>query len=96
MGLPPQPPGDGHSLAVDPRYIPLGAPLWLDTTDPLVPGSPLRRLVIAQDTGSAIKGIVRGDFFWGTGDRAGKRAGKMKQPGRIFILLPRTGISPGR
>ena len=50
-------------MAVDRRYIPLGAPLWLDTTDPLVPGSPLRRLVIAQDTGGAIKGIVRGDFF---------------------------------
>ena len=86
----------GHSLAVDRRYIPLGAPLWLDTTDPLVPGSPLRRLVIAQDTGGAIKGIVRGDFFWGAGDRAQKGAGKMKQPGRIFILLPRSGISPGR
>ena len=86
----------GHSMAVDRRYIPLGAPLWLDTTDPLVPGSPLRRLVIAQDTGGAIKGIVRGDFFWGAGDRARRGAGKMKQPGRIFIFLPRSGISPGR
>ncbi len=86
----------GHSLAVDRRYIPLGAPLWLDTTDPLVPGSPLRRLVIAQDTGGAIKGVVRGDFFWGAGDRARNGAGKMKQPGRFFILLPRSGASPGR
>jgi len=86
----------GHSLAVDQRYIPLGAPLWLDTTDPLVPGSPLRRLVIAQDTGGAIKGIVRGDFFWGAGDRARSGAGKMKQPGRFFILLPRRGVSSGQ
>ena len=86
----------GHSLAVDRRYIPLGAPLWLDTIDPLVPGSPLRRLVIAQDTGGAIKGVVRGDFFWGAGERARNGAGKMKQPGRFFILLPRTDISPGR
>ncbi len=86
----------GHSLAVDRRYIPLGAPLWLDTTDPLSPGSALRRLVIAQDTGGAIKGVVRGDLFWGSGDRARNGAGKMKQPGRIFILLPRRGVGPGR
>ena len=85
----------GHSLAVDRRYIPLGAPLWLDTTDPLVPGAPLRRLVIAQDTGGAIKGVVRGDFFWGAGDWARNSAGKMKQPGRFYILLPRSGSSSG-
>ena len=85
----------GHSLAVDRRYIPLGAPLWLDTADPLVPGAPLRRLVIAQDTGGAIKGVVRGDFFWGSGDRARNGAGKMKEPGRFYILLPRSGSSSG-
>ena len=85
----------GHSLAVDRRYIPLGAPLWLDTTDPLVPGAPLRRLVIAQDTGGAIKGVVRGDYFWGAGNRARNGAGKMKQIGRLYILLPRRSASSG-
>ena len=84
----------GHSLAVDRRYIPLGAPLWLDTTDPLVPGAPMRRLVIAQDTGAAIKGVIRGDFFWGAGDRARRSAGKMRQLGRLYIFLPRTAAPP--
>ena len=85
----------GHSLAVDRRHIPLGAPLWLDTTDPLMPDAPLRRLVIAQDTGGAIKGVVRGDLFWGSGDRARNGAGKMKQTGRFYIFLPRSGSSSG-
>jgi len=84
-----------HSMAVDRRFIPLGAPLWLDTTDPLMPGVPLRRLVIAQDTGGAIKGVVRGDLFWGAGDRAREGAGKMKQPGRYYILLPRAATPAG-
>ncbi len=79
----------GRSLAVDRRLIPLGVPIWLDTTDPLQPGEPLRRLVIAQDTGSAIKGPLRGDLFWGFGPRAALRAGLMKQPGHYFLLLPR-------
>ncbi len=79
----------GRSLAVDRRHIPLGVPIWLDTTDPLDPGAPLRRLVIAQDTGSAIKGPVRGDLFWGFGTRAALKAGLMKQPGHYFLLLPR-------
>ncbi len=79
----------GRSLAVDRRYIPLGLPVWLDTTDPLDPGQPLRRLVITQDTGSAIKGPVRGDLFWGFGAAAATRAGLMKQPGRYFLLLPK-------
>lgn len=79
----------GRSLAVDRHYLPLGIPIWLDTTDPLAPGEPLRRLVIAQDTGSAIKGPVRGDLFWGFGAGAATRAGLMKQPGRYFLLLPR-------
>ena len=78
----------GRSLAVDRRYIPLGLPVWLDTTDPLN-GDPLRRIVITQDTGSAIKGPVRGDLFWGFGEAAATRAGLMKQPGRYFLFLPK-------
>jgi membrane-bound lytic murein transglycosylase A len=79
-----------RSIAVDPRFVPLGAPLWLDTSAP-VPGGdqPLRRLVIAQDTGGAIKGPVRGDVFWGTGERAEHIAGHMRSRGRWFVLLPR-------
>jgi len=75
-------------LAVDRTVIPLGAPLWLETTDPLYPGRPLRRLVVAQDTGSAITGAVRGDLFWGAGEAAEAAAGSMKQLGRYFLLLP--------
>ncbi|CAA7621922.1 murein transglycosylase A [Magnetospirillum sp. UT-4] len=76
-----------RSLAVDNRYIPLGVPLFLDTVDPA--GRPLRRLVMAQDTGGAIKGPVRGDFFWGAGEAAFEKAGRMKSPGRYWLLLPR-------
>ncbi len=79
----------GRSLAVDTRYIPLGLPLWLDTTMPGQDAGPLQRLMLAQDTGSAIKGPVRGDFFWGTGDGALEYAGRMKSRGRYFLLLPR-------
>lgn len=79
----------GRSLAVDTRYMPLGLPVWLDTTHPARDAGPLRRLVIAQDTGSAIKGPVRGDFFWGTGDAALEHAGRMKHQGRYYLLLPR-------
>jgi len=78
----------GRSLAVDRRYVPLGAPLWLMTHDPLDAAKPFQRLMIAQDTGGAIRGVVRGDIFFGPGDRAAKRAGNMKRPGRYFILLP--------
>ena len=79
----------GRSLAVDPRHVPLGLPLWLDTVWPAAPERPLRRLVVAQDTGGAIKGEVRGDFFWGTGAAALAQAGKMKSRGRYFLLLPK-------
>ena len=79
----------GRSLAVDRRYIPLGTPIWLDTTDPVNTSDPLRRLVVAQDTGSAIKGPVRGDLFWGFGATAATKAGLMKQTGRYFLLLPK-------
>ncbi|MCP5370449.1 MAG: murein transglycosylase A [Hyphomicrobiales bacterium] len=79
----------GRSLAVDRRFVPLGLPVWLDTSDP-VAKAPLRRLMVAQDTGSAIQGPVRGDFFWGFGPEAGDRAGRMNQSGRYFLLLPKT------
>lgn len=77
----------GRSLAVDPKFVPLGVPLWLDTVEPS--GKPLRRMMVAQDTGSAIKGPVRGDFFWGTGDAAFEKAGRMKSRGQLYFLLPR-------
>lgn len=84
----------GRSLAVDRRFIALGTPVWLDI---LVPGptdgaadEALRRLVVAQDTGGAIKGPVRADLFWGAGAEAESRAGRMKHPGRYVLLLPRT------
>ncbi|MGH6913128.1 MAG: murein transglycosylase A, partial [Geminicoccales bacterium] len=81
----------GRSLAVDLRYLPLGAPVWLDTTAPWPEGeAPLRRLMVAQDSGGAIKGVVRGDVFWGAGARAEAIAGRMKSQGRYAVLLPRT------
>jgi membrane-bound lytic murein transglycosylase A len=78
----------GRSIAVDPAHVPLGAPVFLATTWPNST-RPLNRLVLAQDTGSAIKGAVRADFFWGFGPEAGAQAGKMRQQGRIWVLLPR-------
>ena len=83
----------GYSIAVDPRYVPLGAPVFLATTYPLSP-QPLERLVIAQDTGGAIRGAVRADFFWGTGAEAGALAGRMRQPGRMWLLWPRGEVLP--
>lgn len=77
-----------RSIAIDPRAHPLGAPIWLATTQPNAT-EPLNRLMFAQDTGGAIRGNVRADFFWGFGDEAGKKAGAMKQKGRMWILLPR-------
>ena len=78
----------GRSIAVDPRFIPLGAPVFLATTHPNSP-QVLNRLVMAQDTGSAIRGGVRADFFWGFGHAAGEQAGRMKQRGRMWVLLPK-------
>jgi len=87
LGVPLTP---GRSLAVDRRFIPLGLPLWLETTAPYPDGPrPLRRLVVAQDTGGAIRGVVRGDLFWGDGARAEYLAGHMKSRGRYYLLLPR-------
>jgi membrane-bound lytic murein transglycosylase A len=83
----------GRSLAVDPRYIPFGVLVWLDATAPWPEGEgPLRRLMVAQDTGGAIKGVVRGDVFWGTGGRAEAIAGRMKSRGRYAVLLPKALI----
>ena len=79
----------GRSLAVDRSFIPLGVPIWLSTTSPLDPSEPLNRLVVAQDTGSAIKGPVRGDLYWGYGENAALNAGFMKSKGRYYVLLPK-------
>jgi membrane-bound lytic murein transglycosylase A len=89
LGVPLTP---GRSIAIDPRHIPQGVPVFLSTTYPLSE-RPLRRLMMAQDTGSAIRGVVRADFYWGTGREAGERAGRMKQQGRMWALLPR-GMTP--
>ena len=78
----------GASLAVDPRHIPMGAPVFLATTYPLS-AQPLERLMVAQDTGGAIRGAVRGDFYWGSGSEAGVQAGRMRQRGRFWLLWPR-------
>jgi len=80
----------GRSLAVDPDFIPFGAPLWLDikandANDAIPP-----RLVVAQDAGGAIKGPVRGDLFWGAGSEAEERAGNMQSKGAYYLLLPKT------
>jgi membrane-bound lytic murein transglycosylase A len=77
-----------RAVAIDPRHIPLGAPLFLSTTYPNSQ-KPLKRMMMAQDTGGAIKGGVRADFYWGAGYQAGRQAGAMKQRGKIWVLLPK-------
>lgn len=84
----------GRSLAVDPRTIPLGAPVFVATTWPLST-RPLHRLMLAQDTGSAIRGAVRADFFWGFGPDAAEQAGRMKQAGSLWLLWPTGEALPG-
>ena len=83
----------GRSLAVDRRFLPLTLPIWLETAapapDPAAADRPVRRLMVAQDTGGAIRGPVRGDVYWGSGAEAGRVAGRMKHPGRYWLLLPR-------
>lgn len=81
----------GRSLAVDRDFIPLGAPVFLDANDN---GTALRRLMVAQDTGGAITGPVRGDVFWGFGPEAEARAGSMRADGRYFLLLPKAVTPP--
>jgi membrane-bound lytic murein transglycosylase A len=85
LGVPLTP---ARSVAIDPHFLPLGAPLFLSTTEA---GSdvPMRRLMMAQDTGGAIRGAVRADFFYGFGGTAPEKAGLMKQRGQIWVLLPR-------
>jgi membrane-bound lytic murein transglycosylase A len=77
-----------RSVAIDRKFIPLGAPIFLSTTEPNSK-VPLNQLMMAQDTGGAIGGGVRADFFWGQGMKAGNKAGSMKQSGRIWVMLPK-------
>ncbi len=82
-----------RSLAIDPTMLPYGAPVWIDTAlpgpRPNTLGAPLRTLMVAQDTGGAIKGPVRGDIFFGFGDQPAALAGKMKAPGAWYVLMPK-------
>jgi membrane-bound lytic murein transglycosylase A len=82
-----------RSVAVDPRFVPLGAPVYLATTWPLS-SRPLNRLMLGQDTGGAIRGAIRADFFWGFGPEAAREAGRMKQSLRMWVLLPNTFKTP--
>lgn len=74
----------GRTVAVDPSYVQLGAPVWIEKGG----NDPIRRLMVAQDTGSAIKGPQRADIFFGTGDEAGRAAGRLRDPGRLVVLMP--------
>jgi membrane-bound lytic murein transglycosylase A len=76
-----------RSVAIDPRFVPLGAPVYLATTWPLT-SQPLNRLMLGQDTGGAIRGAIRADFFWGFGPEAAREAGRMRQSLRMWVLLP--------
>lgn len=90
QGLPLTP---GYSLAVDKKWIPLGAPLWLNTSRPqknTEQSKPFQRLMIAQDTGGAIRGMVRGDVYWGATEKAAYIAGHMRNRGQYWVLLPKT------
>lgn len=84
-----------RSVAVDRAYIPLGAPMFVTLRDPAAPRAapPAGRLVVAQDTGGAIRGPARTDFFWGWGPEAGDRAGRMREEAEVFLLLPRSGAA---
>ncbi len=82
-----------RSIAVDAQFIPLGAPVFIATTQPGSDAA-LRRLMLAQDTGGAIRNAVRADYFWGFGAAAGEKAGKMKQRGMMWVLLPKVRTAP--
>jgi len=91
LGVPLTP---GRSIAVDPKFVPLGLPLYAATLLPALPETGERatlfgRVFVAEDTGGAIKGPLRADLFWGSGPRAEALAGRMRQPGRLYLLLPR-------
>ncbi|WP_297767544.1 murein transglycosylase A [uncultured Roseovarius sp.] len=75
---------EGRTIAVDPAFVPLGAPVWIEKAGK----APIHRLMVAQDTGSAIKGAQRADIFFGTGDAAGRAAGRLRDPGRMVVLMP--------
>lgn len=81
-----------RSIAVDQRYLPLGVPVHIATTWPNT-AKPLQRLMLAQDIGGAIRGVIRADFFWGAGKQAAREAGRMQQALRMWVLLPK-GIPP--
>jgi len=82
-----------RSIAIDRAFVGLGIPIWLETDERFAAAESVRRLVVAQDTGGAIKGPVRGDVFWGTGNAAAERAGVMNARGRYYLLLPRIVVS---
>ena len=84
----------GRAIAVDARFITLGAPVYIATTQP-ISGQPLERLMLAQDTGGAIRGPLRADWFWGFGSEAEREAGQMKQAGRMWLLWPKGTAPPG-
>jgi membrane-bound lytic murein transglycosylase A len=84
----------GRAIAVDARLIPLGAPVYVATTGP-TSGQPLERLMLAQDTGGAIRGPMRVDWFWGFGSEAEREAGQMRQAGRMWLLWPKGAAPPG-
>jgi membrane-bound lytic murein transglycosylase A len=80
----------GRSLAVDRKFLPLGVPIWLNADYLDENGNLLQRLMISQDTGGAIKGLIRGDVFWGSGEKALALAGPMKAKGEFYVLLPKS------
>lgn len=82
-----------RSLAIDPRFLPLGAPIFINTTQPNS-DVPISRLMMAQDTGGAIRGAVRADFYWGFGKEAGEMSGRMKQHGMLWVLWPKLATTP--
>lgn len=84
-----------RSIAIDPKLVDLGAPVWLSTNFPGDPARPYQRLVLAQDTGGAIKGALRADLFWGHGDGAERAAGIMKERGSLIVLLPNAAAEGG-
>lgn len=88
LGVPLTP---GRSLAVDRDHIRLGTPLWVELESVPTDDTPFSRLMVAQDTGSAIQGAVRGDVFWGYGEAAGAIAGAMRSQGRYWVLRPKAG-----